>query len=157
MKTEEIACLVKATLAEHRKTRDTLAEAIAGMLEPMPNGTTLQVGQHKVEMRKVFCGCSQWANRTWDVTGKADGYLVDGQLIRNEDPDVWDGNNRHYRKTPLYLDSTGEGEALRLAPAKTLRSLAKDLPQAIAEWVARKQVDTAATAEATTALCAVKA
>lgn len=145
--------MITATLKEHRATRDSLAEAIVTMLEPLPNGTVLKTASHTVEMRKVYCGCSQWSNRTWDVTGKEDGYLVDGGLIRDEDPSVWDGNNRHDRKTPLYLSADSEGESgLKLATAKVLRSLARELPEALAKYIAGKQADTAETKAAQAAL-----
>lgn len=154
MKTTEIATLITAALKEHRATRDSLAEAIVTMLEPLPNGTVIKTASHTVEMRKVYCGCSQWSNRTWDVTGNEDAYIVDGTLIRNEDPSVWDGNNHHYRRTPLYLSQVGEGGAVKLATAKVLRSLARELPESLAAYVAGKQADTAETKAAQATLAA---
>lgn len=164
MKPTEIAEMIAFALREHRATRDALAEAIVTMLEPLPNGTTIKTPSHTVEMRQVFCGCSQWANSTWDVTGEADGYLVDWDLIRDERPSVWDGHNCHHRRTPLYLSVNdhdiddddgipGHGPGLRLATAKTLRSLARELPGAIAEYVARKQAETEETKAGSDSAC----
>lgn len=154
MTTTEIAEMITATLEEHRATRDSLAWAIVTMLEPIPSGTVITSASHTVEMRKVYCGCSQWCNGTWDVTGSADGYLVDGALIRNEDPSVWDGRNCHSRKTPLYLHAESDEAArgLKLATAKALRSLARALPEALAAYVAGKQADTSETKAALAAL-----
>lgn len=153
MNTTEIAEMITDTLKEHRATRDSLAEAIVTMLEPLPNGTAIQTGSHTVEARKVYCGCSQWSNRAWDVTGKEDGYLVDGDLIRDERPSVWDGNNVHYRRTPLYLSADSQGErGLKLATANVLCSLARELPEALAKYIAGKQADTAETKAALAAI-----
>lgn len=145
MKTNEIVKIITEALNENRATRKSLAEAIVTMLEPIPNGTVIETASHKVKMCKVYCGCSQWSNREWDVTGKANGYLVDGYLIRDEDPTVWDGNNNHYRRTKLYLSPDGEGEGLKLASADRLRSLSKELPVALAEYIVGIQRDTAET------------
>jgi|CZCB01.1.fsa_nt_gi hypothetical protein len=152
MKTHEIADLITAALKEHRAARDSLAEALVTMMEPLPNGATIKTASHTVEKRKVYCGCSQWSNRSWDVTGSADAYIVDGALIRDEHPSVWDGHNHHHRRTPLYLSRDSEGRALKLASAKVLRSLARELPDALAAYVAGKQADTVETRAAQAAL-----
>lgn len=156
MSTREIANLITQTLKEHRATRDSLAQALIELLEPLPAGTKLQAGPHTISIHKVFCGCSQWSNRKWDLTGSEIGYLVDGQLIRDEDPSIWDGNNHHYRRTPLYRDRNGEGESLKLASAKTLRALALALPAALAAYIEGKKVDAVATEAARVALVGAK-
>lgn len=148
----EIASLIADSLKAHRETRDTLASALVTMLAPLPNGTVLKTPSHTVEARKVYCGCSQWSNRTWDVTGSDDGYLIDGALIQDVDPSVWDGSNRHHRRTPLYLDRNGDSSPLKRATAQTLRSLARELPAALAAYIAGKQADTAETKAAAAAL-----
>lgn len=145
----EITALVVTARDAHQASKSALANAIVKILGPIPNGTTLQVGAHTVAMRKLYCGCSQWSNRSWDVTGDADGYLVDGFLVRDEDVSVWDGHNMHHRKTPLYLDPLGEGSPLRLASAHRLRSLATDLPQAVNDYVSGRREATAANIAAT--------
>ena len=148
----EIASLIADSLKAHRETRDTLASALVTMLEPLPNGTKITTPSHTVEARKVYCGCSQWSNRTWDVTGSDDAYLIDGALIQDVDPSVWDGSNHHHRRTPLYLNRDGGGSPLKRATAQTLRSLARELPAALAAYIAGKQADTAETKAAAAAL-----
>jgi hypothetical protein len=103
----------------------------------------------------IYCGCSQWGNRTWDVTGKVLTFLVDGQLIEDCEHSVFDGSNRHFRRTPWYstLDARADesepgDEALKLADAKTLRELARDLPQALKAWISASEAEIAETVAA---------
>ena len=142
MSTSDIAKIIESTFKEHRASRDKLAAAIVKMLDLIPNGTTLKTASHTVEIRKVFCGCSQWSNRSWDVTGSSRATLVDGNLIQDEYPTVFDGNNFHDRRTPLYLSPDGDSSALKLAAATTLRSLARELPDSIKSYIDGKREDT---------------
>lgn len=144
--------MISDTLKSHKGSRDMLADAITTILTPLPNGTVIKTASHTVECRKVFCGCSQWSNRRWDVTGKEDGYIVDGALIGDVDPSIWDGSNWHYRRTGLYLSRDGDGSTLKLATAKTLRSLSRELGEGVAAYVAGKKADTLETVAATAAL-----
>lgn len=86
------------------------------------------------------------------MTGSDRACLVDGWLIHDVNPSVWDGHHQHQRRTPLYLDQLGESYPLSIASAEVLREIARELPQAIADYLRDIERETEATAEALQAL-----
>jgi hypothetical protein len=117
-------------------------------IKEMPAGTQLVVGSHTLRSVIVYCGCSQWGTRTWDVTGKVLTFLVDGLLIEDCETTVWDGSNHHPRRTPWYStldarvdESEPDEGGLKLADTKTLRELARDLPQALKAWIEASEAE----------------
>lgn len=96
-------------------------------------------------MKRICTGASQWANRTWDVTIKGRGYLVDGKLLAVDcEQSYWDGNNMHHRSDePYILGSEPDWDDLHTPgwydlhwlPGKETRQIAARLPQAIARYM----------------------
>lgn len=154
----DISDMVKAALDERHATRQQLAERIDELCVTLPRGAVLtsEPDEHNrtvtVRVVRVYCGCSQWANRTWDATGKARAVLVDDDLLLDVDPGFHDGSNMLYRRTPLYRSHDGGGSPLRLATSQSLRYLASRLGAMIAAYVATQQAEAAANRETLAAL-----
>lgn len=149
---QAVSNAIEACVKARRESRNALGQRIVDLLDEIPLRTKLEHEGIRVEVRNVFCGCSQWANRRWDVTGYARGVLVNDALVMADmDGDVHDGSNLHTRKTGWFRDRDG-CESIQVATGAQLRALAAVLPAMLTAYMAGQHDEAARNREALAAL-----
>ncbi len=137
-----LVAALSAAVAARKSSLTALRERIAALLAPLPIGVKL-LGEERKEICRVvrICtGASQWSDRTWEVTIRGTGYLVDGKLLAADvAQDYFDGrNNLHTRSSEPYIlgaEPADQG-ALRWLSGQETRGIAARLPGAIARYMA---------------------
>lgn len=148
MSTDTIIDQLKTAIAARKGSLAMLRDRIAEIIEPIPVGEILTDEAGEVcRIERVVTGASQWSNRTWEVTihGSA-AITAEGKLLAENLADsLWDGNNRHHRKTePTVLASdVYSRRALKFSSGADTRALAIRLPSAIARYMAECAEETA--------------
>lgn len=149
---QTVSNAIEACVKARRESRNALGQRIVDLLDEIPLRTTMEHEGIRVEVRNVFCGCSQWSNRRWDVTGYARGVLVGDHLVMADmNGDVHDGNNLHTRKTGWYRDRDG-CESIPVATGAMLRELAGVLPAMLTAYMAGQREEADRNREALAAL-----
>lgn len=124
-----------------RKSLIELRNRIESLLEFIPVGVTLSDDNGVVgKITRVCTGASQWANRTWEVTIKGKGLVIEGKKIvyENLDHSISDGNNVHHHKNEsiCLVDSYGEpGNRLSYLNGTQTRAAAVRIPRAVSRYI----------------------
>jgi hypothetical protein len=126
--------LVEEAVEAKAASRHQLAEAIESVFKPIPIDTEIKTKSHLVKVVKVYSYVRQCAGAS-EYVSSAKGVLVDHRLVALCDTSYWDGRNWQLRCSALRLEEDEGGTALKLAPASTLKSLARELPEALAQWI----------------------
>ncbi len=151
MKTDsEIIEALTKSIALHAESKDRLVERMMSLLDPLPAGMRLSVGNHTITFAKVFGPCSQWANRAYATVGKTNAYIIDGVMtLGTVDVSFFDGNNHQSQFGDHYLDRDCS-DRVKPASAKILREIARELPAALISYAA-SMADSAVQNDAATA------
>lgn len=142
---ESIIDQLTAAVAARKDSLVELRARIEKLIAPLPVGVVLSDDAGEVgKIRRVCTGASQWSNRTWEVTIKGKGLVVDGSKLVSEtcDRSYWDGSNMHNHSTEpfcLYNNSIDDYYDQRdeldwLSGCET-RTIAVRLPRAIERYI----------------------
>ena len=157
-----IDTIIRAALTTRDKSVKSLRAAMLTALDPIPMHAVIADAAGEIcRIVPVKTGASQWANTTWEITIKGWAAITPAgeMLVECLDRSESDGNNVHYRSTEPTVSDDYEFP-LKFCGAAILRSAARRLPAAIANYVEalgqKCSAEAAANAAAESTLTAAK-
>jgi len=142
-----ICSAVQSQLEARDRRRDMLARRIQDTAEKAMKAArarSMRVGDHMLEYVEVTAPVSQWACGSYMRTRRETHLLLDYKWLEEQDLGFFDGNNMQHQQGP----AIAAGHTVRRATVRELCSVAKALPEAIADMFRNIQMQASSEAEA---------